>query len=167
MKSILQSLSKDECFRIANGQQTITRVKRVPKTETPFKVYVHMEMGNVPKTITTKDGKTMSIYEFEPMLLSGRVIMEYICDSVDGNDLHISALKIYDTPRELGEFRKPLFVMEKSLYYDKYLGCNACCCNGCDYAIWDNGHLIKCNEKSCEYANINRPPKSWQYVEEV
>lgn len=143
MKSILQALSKDECFRIANGQQTITRVKRVPKTETPFKVYVYMKMGNVPKTITTKDGKTMSIYEFEPMLLSGRVIMEYICDSVEGNTLHISDLKIYDTPRELGWFRKP-----------------------CEYAH----ESYKCypdNCARCPWNTVTRPPQSWQYVEEV
>lgn len=138
MKSILQSLSKDECFRISNGQQTTTRVKRVPKTETPFKVYVHMKMGNVPKTITTKDGKTMSIYEFEPMLLSGRVIMEYICDSVDGNDLHISDLKIYDTPRELSDFKTPDKPYHEIIERDGY----------------ESGKTLK------------RAPQSWQYVEE-
>lgn len=148
MKSILQSLSKDECFRIANGQQTITSVKRVPKTETPFKVYAHMKMGNVPKMVTTKDGKTMSIYEFEPMLLSGRVIMEYICDSVEGNTLHISNLKIYDKPRELREFRKP---------------CNwTHGCYTCKRSVWVGDVIFyDCDD------TITRAPQSWQYVEEV
>lgn len=146
MKSILQSLSKDECFRIANGQQTTTRVNRVPKTETPFKVYVHVKMGNVPKTITTKDGKTISIYEFEPMLLSGRVIMEYICDSVDGNDLHISNLKIYDKPRELGEFRTPDKPYHEIIERDGSL----MFADG-----YESGKPLK------------RAPQSWQYVEEV
>lgn len=153
MKSILQSLSKDECFRISNGQQTTTRVKRVPKTETPFKVYVYMKMGNVPKMVTTKDGKTMSIYEFEPMLLSGRVIMEYICDSVDGNDLHISDLKIYDKPRGLCEFAAPC-KHNKSKPDES--------CKGCPYIFkgMTSGKL------TCDRA-LTRAPQSWQYVEEI
>lgn len=153
MKSILQSLSKDECFRIANGQQTITSVNRVPKTETPFKVYVYMKMGNVPKMVTTKDGKTMSIYEFEPMLLSGRVIMEYICDSVEGNTLHISDLKIYDKPRELCEFTAPC--KQHKTKPDES-------CKGCPYIFkgMTSGKL------TCD-RSLTRAPQSWQYVEEV
>ena len=79
---------------------------------------------------------------------------------------HIADLKIYDKPRELSEFRKPLSTMEKSLYYEQYFGCNVHCCDGCDYAIWDKGHLIKCNDKSCEYAILTCASRSWQYVEE-
>jgi hypothetical protein len=55
---------------------------------------------------------------------------------------HISDLKIYDKPRELGEFKKP---------------CNhkndCCTCDRYDYI----GH--RC------YDEITRPPQSWCYVE--
>lgn len=55
---------------------------------------------------------------------------------------HISELKIYDTPRELGWFRKP-----------------------CEYARED----YKCypdNCARCPWNTVTRPPQSWQYVEE-
>lgn len=57
---------------------------------------------------------------------------------------HISNLKIYDTPKELGKFIKPC---DKSFDY----------CDGCeDYSDFYG----RCNNK------ITRPPQSWQYIEE-
>ena len=56
---------------------------------------------------------------------------------------HISDLKIYDKPRELGWFRKP-----------------------CEYARED----YKCypdNCARCPWNTVTRPPQSWQYVEGV
>lgn len=56
---------------------------------------------------------------------------------------HISALRIYDTPRDLSEFERP---------YE---------CNECD-AKW----ATECN--AChEEGKIKRPPQSWCYVEEL
>ena len=56
---------------------------------------------------------------------------------------HISNLKIYDTPKELGEFERPY---ECDLCTAKWASeCNAC---------HDNG-------------KIKRPPQSWCYVEEM
>ena len=55
---------------------------------------------------------------------------------------HISDLKIYDKPRELGWFRKP-----------------------CEYAH----ESYKCypdNCARCPWNTVTRPPQSWQYVEE-
>lgn len=57
-----------------------------------------------------------------------------------GYGWHISDLKIYDQPRKLREFRKPL---------DCHRGNDRENCTGC----WD-----------CE---IKRPPQSWCYVEEL
>jgi len=53
---------------------------------------------------------------------------------------HISGLVIYDKPKELSEFRKPL-ICHRGIQNDNCVGC------------WD-----------CE---IKRPPQSWCYVEEV
>ena len=53
--------------------------------------------------------------------------------------LHISDLKVYDKPKELGEFRKP--------------------CGDC---------LGKCTGEHynrCPWQTVIRPPQSWQYVE--
>ena len=69
---------------------------------------------------------------------------------------HISDFKIYDKPKELSEFRKPLDSVHCS-YYGDY------CEEGCvgfgstdyyckDYWDWEKG--------------LTRPPQSWQYVED-
>ena len=54
---------------------------------------------------------------------------------------HISNLRIYDTPRELSEFKPP---------FEK------CADKVCDEFLC----------ASCEYGSIKRPPQSWCYVEE-
>lgn len=71
--------------------------------------------------------------------------------------LHISDLKIYDKPKELSEFRKPLDSVRCS-YYGDY------CEEGCvgfgstdyfceEYWEWEKG--------------LTRAPSNWQYVEEL
>lgn len=57
--------------------------------------------------------------------------------------LHISELKIYDEPKELGEFKK----------YNRT----------CKFS--DLGYAIP-NCKTCRDCNLTRPPQSWQYVDE-
>lgn len=61
---------------------------------------------------------------------------------------HISDLKIYDEPRELGEFFTPCPTKEKGD------------CLSCDY-LADNDYGGVCTN------NLTRPPQSWQYVEEI
>ena len=65
---------------------------------------------------------------------------------------HISDLKIYDKPKELGEFRKPC-----DFAYD------CCVCQRAVYKQLAAGEMIfnGCNDK------ITRPPQSWCYVEEL
>ena len=55
---------------------------------------------------------------------------------------HITDLRIYDTPREMSEFKPP---------FEK------CADKVCDEFLC----------ASCEYGSIKRPPQSWCYVEEV
>ena len=57
--------------------------------------------------------------------------------------LHISELKIYDKPKELGEFKK----------YNRT----------CKFS--DLGYANP-NCKTCRDCNLTRPPQSWQYVDE-
>lgn len=75
----------------------------------------------------------------------------------NGYAWHISDLKIYDKPKELSEFRKPL----DSVYCSRY---RDCCEEGCvgfgstdyvcnDYWNWEKG--------------LTRPPQSWQFVGEL
>lgn len=75
----------------------------------------------------------------------------------DGYGLHITDLKIYDKPKELSEFRKPLDSVYCSYYKDYCeegcvgFGSTDYVCN--DYWKWEKG--------------LTRPPQSWQYVEEI
>ena len=77
-------------------------------------------------------------------------------DYLDGNSgygWHISELKIYDKPKELGEF-KPW--CEESRKTDDNL---EICCN-CKNAFSDeDGIFFGCG--------VTRPPQSWCYVEEM
>jgi predicted transcriptional regulator len=61
--------------------------------------------------------------------------------------LHISDLKIYDKPKELGEFYTPCPTKEKG-------DCLSCDC------LADNDYGGVCTN------NLTRAPQSWQYVEE-
>ena len=69
-------------------------------------------------------------------------IVNYIGNGCIGYGWHISNLKIYDTPKELNEFRQ---------------------CHKCEHYFY-----CKAGEYSCDGAyKLTRPPQSWCYVEEV
>lgn len=73
-------------------------------------------------------------------------IIAYIGDKGRCYGWHISNLKIYDTPRELSEFRR---ACPNSWY------CESCAMH------WENNGT--CGNESLQ---IKRPPQSWCYVEE-
>lgn len=73
----------------------------------------------------------------------------------DGYGLHITALKIYDKPKELSEFNRPC--------PSKNHNCEPCIKFGKPYT-WDfdeNTGKIFCTRK------VTRPTQSWMYVEEL
>lgn len=61
---------------------------------------------------------------------------------------HISELKIYDKPKELGEFRKAGFMTEEEWLYALYPNTH------CHYQAW------------AKRFELTRPPQSWCFVEE-
>lgn len=75
----------------------------------------------------------------------------------DGYGLHITALKIYDKPKELSEFRKPL-----NRVWGSY--CNDYCDRGC---ISFGSTDYSCNDYWDWERGLTRPPQSWCYVEEL
>jgi predicted transcriptional regulator len=67
----------------------------------------------------------------------------------DGYLWHISDLKIYDKPKELGDFKKHCHYKDRNSY---------CLANECEYySDWTG---ICCNW-------VERPPQSWCYVEDL
>ena len=134
MKSVMLSIQPKYCELIANGKKTIEVRKTRPKLETPFKCYIYCTNGKgLNDVIMSGDrcyvlnGKVIGefvcdrIEEFK--ITDGGVRFKRFCalhetalkvkdmhDYANGKSVlygwHISDLKIYDTPKELGEFRK-------------------------------------------------------------
>lgn len=148
------------------GEKRFEVRKTRPRIEPPFKVYVYETKAKGFKNIGVHwensqifehhIGKVIgeficdSILEWHedakpPVLLiktclSYSQIRRYWGDKEKIFLWHISSLVIYDKPKELSEFRKPI---------DCHRGTQRDNCVGC----WD-----------CE---ITRPPQSWCYVQEI
>ena len=94
-----------------------------------------------PISISYSDpNNRMALREFPFTGLSDKDIMDYLGNGKEGYGWYIQNLIIYDKPKELSEFCKPI---------ECHRGIQKEECNGC----WD-----------CE---ITRPPQSWCYVEEL
>lgn len=167
-KAVLISIRPKWCEKIVNGEKTIEVRKTRPKLETPFKVYIYCTLPKYPhEDFIATDYPKPQFYG------GGKAIGEFTCDRIYGlaplnhapDDVeqqaclareeivrylkgvgygwHISELKIYDRPKDLGEFERPY---ECDLCTAKWASeCNACHGNG----------------------KIKRPPQSWCYVEEM
>ena len=182
MKSVLISIKPKWCELIASGKKTIEVRKTRPKLETPFKCYIYC----------TKDFKPNTKYGYKLWAGRSKVIGEFVCrnmtciqadiDSQGGKHLYntafienrmcltdeelfnyiydgkrntgwawgISNLVIYDKPKELSKF----WNAEKCPYASK---------NGCTYKYhcFRAGEIKRCGQQ------IERPPQSWCYVEEI
>lgn len=172
MKSVLVSIQPKWCELIASGKKTIEVRKSVPK-EVPFKCYIYQTKKRWIYKILPwlKERRQKVIGEFvcdriinlkingddcgnywhewddegdiQDMCLSYEELETHLGKSV-GYGWHISDLKIYDKPKELGFFRKP---------------CNVSC--------MEQGN-IKGDCGTCgELRTVIRPPQSWMYVEEL
>lgn len=195
MKSVLISIRPKWCEKIASGEKTIEVRKTRPKLQTPFRVYIYRTKGTVPHIINGK---------WVQMKVGGTVIGEFTCDRIYGlaplnhapDDVeqqacltreeivrylkgvgygwHISDLKIYDKPKELGDFWSYNEALHKR--YDAEI--DFCCydaANEYGEALTDCGDayndILNCyrcwNEWSGWRHRIKRPPQSWCYVEEL
>ena len=178
MKAVLISIQPKWVDKIANGKKTIEVRKSRPKLETPFKVYIYCTYGNAKENYCVgKRGKVIgefvcdSFYGLNNFLpydgedchhsvmqgvLEQTCLEDYEIDEYlgkkDGYGWHISDLKIYDKPKELGEFKKEN-VCYKSGDWET-LGC------------WEGGcvhqELGECDGR-CSV--LYRPPQNWCYVE--
>ena len=88
-------------------------------------------------------------YFYKPCELDGKTVKQ-------GKALHISAVKIYDKPKELSEFKTP--PCEK--------GENACA--NCKWLVKvDTPDRYECECYVEDGKPITHPPRGWQYVEEL
>lgn len=182
---ILASLKPYYYYLIGERKKTIevrkTALKNLPQDIAFYMSKDEKSFAKIPKEFQEKYRKhfgklgiravvdNMDVYAYDccdgvdiddDMLLETMIDREYINIYAKGKTLygwHISDLKIYDKPKELSEFRKPL----DSVYCSRY---RDCCEEGCvgfgstdyvcnDYWNWEKG--------------LTRPPQSWCYVEEL
>ena len=113
------------------------------------------------------DDIEIEITDIKKSCISKRELNSYGANATCLYGWHISDLKIYDKPKELSEFYKPV-------KYDNVCGARVVHCghyqgletvDSCEYNDGD------CSLKGCkELRNlyqIKRPPQSWCYVEEL
>lgn len=178
-KAVMISIRPQWVEKIAKGEKTIEVRRTVPKLQMPFKCYIYETKGkglfvNHGRSREQIGGKVIGefvcdrIEKIEPgfeyysdgydldddILTETCLTREELMDYGKGVILygwHISDLKIYDKPKELGEFRKP---------------CSAERCYDCRY--WD--YFLDKSDGCCIadlYTFLKRPFQSWGYVEEL
>lgn len=177
MKSIIISIQPKWCAKIESGAKTIEVRKTRPKIETPFKCYIYCTFPQKPvydiwinrgtENRFLGNGKVIGEFvcdkintyfydkahsyliseeEFNATELTGNEFCTYgKCKPLYG--WHVSDLKIYDKPKELGEFKKPCAADEN--------------CYLCEKSGFTPDMLLDC------FNLLTRPPQSWCYVEEL
>lgn len=171
-KAVLISVRPKWCEKIVTGEKTIEVRKTRPKLNAPFGVYIYCTLPKYPhEDFITTDYPKLQFYG------GGKVIGEFVCDRIYdlaplnrapddveqqacltreeivrylkgvGYGWHVSDLKIYDAPRELGELRR---ACPNNFY------CESCA-------------MYRENDGTCgnESLQIKQPPQSWCYVEEM
>lgn len=140
MKAVLMAFSPKECEKIFSGEKTVDVRKVAPKLEAPYKVYMYETQGATETPRVDEDGH----FIWKGL---GKVVGEFVCDRkydirFTGASLHITAPKRYDTPKELGEFRRP------DVWYKTET-------DNTSALVHETGETI------------TRAPQSWMYVEEI
>lgn len=87
-KAILMSIKPKWCELIASGKKTVEVRKTRPKIETPFKVYIYATWNGSSREILVKDSGTLFVADYRTPAdrASGKVIGEFVCDSIDQYD---------------------------------------------------------------------------------
>ena len=154
-KAVLISINPKWCAMIASGEKTVEVRKNRPQIKPPFKCYIYCTKHNNDK-LSHWSGKVIGEFvcdRLDPLpygqsynqlnvcfwiSAGARLKAKELYDYAKGKTVcgwHISDLKIYDTPKELGEFAG----------------------NGSTFAFTDDGKKIL-------LSGMKRPPQSWCYV---
>lgn len=153
MIAVLISVHPKWCQKIMEGRKTIEVRKTRPKMDTPFKCYIY-KCGNgkvigeflCDEIININGAGRIPSDAARPTCLEPAELHQYL-GAATGFGWHISNLRIYDTPRELDDFRRAC----KNDWW-----CESCAMYREHNGTCGNGRL-----------QIRRPPQSWCYVEEL
>lgn len=138
MKSVLMSIRPCWCNLIANGQKTLEIRKSRPKIETPFKCFIYC----------TKESHRY------PGIVSGRIIGEFVCDSIKCIDVPYPAFRDRLDKSILEQSCVEYYPLHRYAYHDNVYGWHIS-----ELKIYDNPKGL------LEAFGIARPPQSWRYVE--
>ena len=176
MKAVLLSIRPEWCDKILNGKKTVELRKSCPVHGTPFKVYIYCTKAK------SKIGYLRIVPGKGWLRLDSAVIGEFTCKKITGLT-HVGETGNWESDR--------LQVMEPGLYYksaDELL--RAACMSKCeiekylkgrdglawhisDLKIYDQPRELRAftGLQSTRFGmmpvEIQRPPQSWCYVEEL
>ena len=186
MKAVLMSIQPKWCELIASGKKTVEVRKTRPKLEVPFKVYIYCTntkpylvwgdvfRGNWETEVTHLSGYNRAEAEKIWDVFNGKVIGEFVCDSMTSLKADNMIQAYYNntketclTDEEIKQYANngKLFYWHISnlVIYDKprelgefFLACDKP--NGTDCSV-----CLDRRENRCKV--ITRPPQSWCYVE--
>ena len=167
-RAVLISIHPEWVNRIISGEKNVEIRKTRPNLGTPFKCYIYETQGKSDTPWIDEDGHMI-------FRGRGKIVAEFTCDNITEDTMgencdilcvngcmgldqiksyggnkklygwHISELKIYDTPKLLGEF-KGLCKVEAD-------------CGACPYYNY--------TKMDCGGRTVKHPPQSWCYVEDL
>lgn len=178
MKSVLISIQPKWCELIASGKKTVEVRKTKPNLSTPFKCYIYCTKGFKPNTR----------YSYKTWAGYGKVIGEFLCDSITewhsdpqskGYFITMDELALTQlTYGQLNEYGKGQTLygwhISNLRIYDKPKDlsefkkpCNKKC-DKCDYLdVQEIGAYEHTREIKTCLNFIERSPQSWCYVEKA
>ena len=166
MKAVMLSIQPKWVEKIANGQKTIEVRKTRPKIDTPFRCYIYCTKGE-NLWLTQKGVKSKT--ELAGYLMNGKVIGEFVCDSIYDITPHCDIptfVNQYECDWKYGEAEHCLSFDELKAYLNNKNGYGW---HISDLVIYDEpkelSEFFTPIGKRPSYM-IERPPMSWQFVEE-
>lgn len=165
---IMISIKPKYCELIISGKKTIEVRKTKPKIDTPFKCFIYeckgKEVSKIIDIPKEQGGGVLDYYEYEG---SGKVIAEFICDSID--IIHVPTDLMFE--HDINDFsERTLNILNKScLSYNDIINYSGCSLDNYNpkkeylYA-WHISDLVIYNErKNLLDFRLTRPPQSWFY----
>lgn len=165
---IMISIKPKYCELIISGKKTIEVRKTKPKIDTPFKCFIYeckgKEVSKIIDIPKEQGGGVLDYYEYEG---SGKVIAEFICDSID--KIHVPTDLMLE--HDINDFsERTLNILNKScLSYNDIINYSGCSLDNYNpkkeylYA-WHISDLVIYNErKNLLDFRLTRPPQSWFY----
>lgn len=167
-KAVLISIKPEWCKKILSGEKTVEVRKTRPKLETPFKVYIYCTGAETwwhrfPKTGLQK--------------MEECVIGTFVCDKIDklvhvGMMMDINILTLDGWYKPAGELLQAACLTEAQA--EKYLkGGDGYGWHISDLKTYDSPRplsdftRLRATKFGHEPLDIERPPQSWFYVEEL